>query len=108
MTISWTPCAAGPLDDRVQERDQHLAPLEREPLLAHVVLVEERLEQLGHVQLVDDPPLLLDVERRPVAHRLHPLEQPLADLGVADVHELDADRAAIGLAQDRDQLAQGR
>ncbi len=26
--------------------------------------------------------------------------------GVADVHELDADRAAVGLAQDRDQLAQ--
>ena len=99
---------AGPLDDRVQERNQHLAPLERKPLLAHIVLVEKRLEQLGHVQLVDNPPLLLDVERRPVAHRLHPLEQPLADLGVADMHELDADRAAVGLPQDRDQLAQGR
>ena len=43
---------------------------------------------------------------RPVPGRLHPLEQPLADLGVADVHELDADRAAVGLAQNRDQLAQ--
>ena len=31
-----------------------------------------------------------------------------ADLGVADVHVLDADRAAVGLAQDRDQLAKGR
>ncbi len=74
----------GPLDDRVQERNQHLAPFERKPLLAHIVFVEKRLEQLGHVELVDDPPLLLDVKRRPVAHRLHPLEQPLADLGVCE------------------------
>ena len=43
---------------------------------------------------------------RPVPGRLHPLEQPLADLDVADVHELDADRAAVRRPQDRDQLAQ--
>ena len=74
------PLRPGPLDDRVQERDQHLAPFEREPLLPDVILVEERLEQLGGVQLEDDPPLLPDVEGRPVPRRLHPVQQPLADL----------------------------
>ena len=96
-----------PLDDRVEQRDQHLAPFEREPLLAHVVLVQEGLEQLGGVQLVDDPPLLLEVEARVVADRLHPVEQPVADVEVADVHELDADRPAVGLAEDAQQLAKG-
>ena len=96
-----------PLDDRVQERDQHLAPFEREPLLADVVRVEERLEELGRVQLVDDPPLLPEVELRPVADRLHPLLEPVADLRVADVHVLDADLPAVRRPQRGDQLAQG-
>ena len=101
------PLRPGPLDDRVQERDQHLAPLEREPFLPDVIPVEERLEQFRGVQLVDDPPLLLDVEVGLVPRRLHPVQEPSADILVADVHELDADRAAIGLAQDGDHLAQG-
>ena len=52
MTISRTPELRRPLDDRVEQRDQHLAPFEREPLLADVVRVQERLEQLGRVELV--------------------------------------------------------
>ena len=60
------PGRAGALDDGVEQRDQHLAPLEREPLLADVVLLQERLEELGRVQLVDDPPLLPGVELRAV------------------------------------------
>ena len=54
------------LDDGVEQRDQHLAPFEREPLLTDVMLLEERLEELGCIQLVDDPPLLLGVELRAV------------------------------------------
>ena len=50
---------------------------------------------------------LLDVEVGLVPDRLHPLQEPRADLRVADVHELDADRPAVGLAEDGDQLAQG-
>ena len=90
-----------PLDDRVQERDQHLAPFEREPLLADIVRGQERLEQLGRIELVDDPPFLPQVEPRPVPDRLHPLLEPVADLGVADVHVLDADLAAIRRPQAR-------
>ena len=96
-----------PLDDRVEQRDEHLAAFEREPLLADVVGRQEGLEQLGGVELEDDPPLLPEVEARAVADRLHPLLQPLADLRVADVHVLDADLPAVGLAEDLDQLAEG-
>ena len=71
MTISRTP-AGRPLDDGVEQRDQHLAPFEREPLLADVVFLEKRLEELGGIELVDNPPLLLGVELRAVAGRLHP------------------------------------
>ena len=101
------PQPAGSLDDPVQQRDEHLAAFQREPLLAHEVLVQERLEQLGFVELVDDPALLLDVEAGVVPDRLHPLEEPAADLQVADVHELDADRPAVCLAEDAEDLAQG-
>ena len=71
------PARAGPLDHGVEQRDQHLAAFEREPLLADVMLLKKRLEQLGRVELQDDPPLLLGVELRAVPVRLHPFEQPL-------------------------------
>ena len=38
-TISRDAEVGRPLDDRVEQRDQHLAPFEREPLLAHVMRV---------------------------------------------------------------------
>ena len=106
MTISSTPCAAAALDDGIEQGDEHLPALERKPLLAHVILVQKVLEQFSGVQLVDDPPLLLEIEGGPVAYRLHPLEQPVADVEVLDVHELDADGPAVSLAEDRQQLAE--
>ena len=104
--ISRTPDAPARSMTASSMRDQHLAALEREPLLADVVFLQERLEELGCIQLVDDPPLLLGVELRAVPSGLHPVEQPLADTGVRDVHELHADRAAVSFAQDGDQLVE--
>jgi hypothetical protein len=102
------PVVRGSFDQRIQQRDQGLATLEREPLLADVPLVQERLEELGGVQLQEDATLPLEVEVRPVPRPLHPIHQPLADFGVADVHELDADRPAVGLLEDLDQVAERR
>ena len=48
---------------------------------------------------------------RPIATRLHAFLQPAADARVLNVHVLDADGAAIGLAQGGEQLpevARGR
>jgi len=46
------------LDHRVEQRDEHLAPLEREPLLSDVMDREELLEELGRVELQENPALL--------------------------------------------------
>ena len=45
-------------------------------------------------------------EVRLIAARLHALLEPVADPRVLDVHVLDADGPAIGLAEGRQQLSQ--
>ena len=50
------------LQDLVEQRDQRLAALEREPLLPDVLGLQERLERLGRVEPVQD--VLLLVGRR--------------------------------------------
>ena len=57
-------------------------------------------------ELLQDAALVGRVERGRVAHRLHALDQPAALGRVLQVHELDPDRAAVGLAQRRQDVAQ--
>ena len=52
--------------------------------------------------------LLLGGRPRQVVDALHALLDPGLLVGILDVHELDADRAAVGLAQDLDDLAERR
>ena len=90
--------------DRVEQRDDRLAPLEGEPLLADVLGLQERLEGLGGVEAAQDPQLLL-------ARGLHVADldavlHPAPLLGVLDVHVLHADAAAVGVAQDAEDVAQ--
>ncbi len=92
------------LADLVDQRDGRLAALEAEPLLADELRLQEGLEGLGLVELEQDAQLLL-------AGRLHvrlldALLDPAALLGVLDVHVLDADRAAVRVAQDAEDVAQ--
>ena len=92
------------LADLVDQRDGRLAALEAEALLADELGLQEGLERLGLVELEQDPQLLL-------AGRLHvrlldALLDPAALLGVLDVHVLDADGAAVGVAQDAEDVAQ--
>ncbi len=97
-----------PFDDRVEQGDEHLSPSREKRLLSDVVAVEERLEELGGVELENDPPLFAEVEVGSVAVRFHPRLKPATDFDVADVHVLHADFTAVRLAQDRDQLAERR
>ncbi len=96
------------VQDPVEQRDQRLAALEREALVADVLRVQEALEALGLDHLLEHALLARGIERRVVARRLHPVLQPLLALGVGDVHVLDADRAAVRLAQHVEDLAQRR
>ena len=94
----------GRLADLVDQRDGGLAALEAEALLPDELGLQEGLERLGLVELEQDAQLLL-------AGRLHvrlldALLDPLALVGIHDVHVLDAGGAAVGVAQDAEDVAQ--
>ena len=88
----------------VQQRDQRLRALEREPALPDELGLQEHLERLGHVQPGQDPDLL--VVLGPEVRPLHAGLDPGALLRVLDVHVLDADRAAVRVAQHAEYLPQ--
>ena len=92
------------LADLVDDGHGGLAALEGEPLLADELGLEERLERLGLVELLQDPQLLLAGLLG--VRTLDPLLDPAALLGIHDVHVLDAGRAAVGVAQDAEDVAQ--
>ena len=83
----------------VEERDGRLGPFETEALLADVTGVQEALEGLGRVQPLEDMVLLLGCEGS--GHAFDVALDPPFLLGVLDVHVLDADRPAVGVAQAR-------
>ena len=72
------------VEDRVQQRDDGLAALEGEALLADVLGLQEGLEGLRSVQPAQDAQLLLALRLGVAA--LHAVLDPLALLGVLDVH----------------------
>ena len=88
----------------VQQRDQRLGALEREPALPDELGLQEHLERLGHVQPGQDADLL--VVLGPGMRPLHAGLDPGALLRVLDVHVLDADRAAVRVPQHAEYLAQ--
>ena len=102
----------GRLEDGVEDRDGRLGALEAEALLADVLGGEELLERLGRVEPLEDVALVVEVELR--RHALDLLLDPALLLRVLDVHVLDADRAAVRVAQhvedvaERHALAAGR
>ena len=81
-----------------------LATLEAESLLTDVLRLQECLERLGLVELAQDAQLL--VVAGLLVFQLDVLLEPAPLLGVLDVHVLDADRAAVRVAQHAEDLAQ--
>ena len=91
------------LHDLVKQRNQRLATLEAEALLADVLRLQEGFERLGLVELAQDAYLL--IVRRLLVRLLEPRLEPASLLGVLDVHVLDAHRAAVRVAQHTENLA---
>ena len=96
----------GALKEKVQARDQRFGALDREALLADKLGVEEVLEGHGLVELVQHVLFLVGVQRRVVVVGVHVVLNPLHHLRVADVHVLDANRAAVNGLEVLDDFAQ--
>jgi hypothetical protein len=99
---------AAALDDLLQRRNHRLAAVEPEALGAGELQVAEPLEALGLDQLVEDRALALAGELDLLVAALDALLDPGLLRGIRDVHELDAERLAVGAAHDGEDLAQGR
>ena len=91
-------------DDLVEDRDRRLGALQPEALRADVLGGQELLERLGGVEPLEDAVLGVLGERRVGALDLG--LDPALLLGVLDVHVLDADRAAVGVAQHAEEVAE--
>jgi hypothetical protein len=90
----------GLADDRLERRHRALAAVQTEALGAGVLDVQEALEALRLDQLLEQLALLLGARSPQVVRALHACLDPGLLVGVLDVHELDADPGAVGLAQD--------
>jgi hypothetical protein len=100
------PESGGAGDERLEHRDHRCGALEREALLARVTGVQELLEAVRLEQRAQHTDTCRIRELRAVARALHARLEPFALRGVGDVHELRTQRAAVGLAQRVDQLAE--
>ena len=95
-----------PFDRHLEERNERLAPLEREALRPQEPLLDELFEHCRTGHLPVDPQLLAPIELDPVFAPLHPHLEPLPNAEVVHVHELHADRPAVGVPQALDDLPQ--
>src|SRR5215471_8457899 len=90
------------LDDLLERRDHRLAAVEAEALRAGEPQVAELLEALGLDQLVEDRALALAREADLLVGPFDAVLDPALLRRVRDVHELDAERLAVGAPQDGD------
>jgi hypothetical protein len=94
------------LDRLVEHRDHCVQSLDRKLLLAEKRAPEVVLEALDFRQALEQAPLLLHRQRRPVPARLDRLTQPDPLLVVRDVLDLVRARAAVGLLQLRQHVGE--
>ena len=92
------------LQNLVQGWNERLAALQREALLANKLGLQEGLEGLCLVELVQDSELLFLGWF--FVGLLEFFLEPAALLRILDVHVLDADGAAVGVAKDAKNVAE--
>src|SRR5437762_1307980 len=90
---------AAALDDLFERRDHALGPVETETLGAGVFDIEELLEAFRLDELAQDRLAAFGREADRLALALDTLLQPGLLTGIGNMHELNAERAAIGAAQ---------
>ena len=83
------------LHELVEQRNEAVAALQREALLAHVLGVQVALQAFGGRELPEDVLLLLGAEAVLQPLRLKMILQPEPLLGIRHVRELGADGVAV-------------
>ncbi len=96
------------LDQLVEHRHRHVEPLDRELVLAEVGLVHEALQRVDLDQALEQREPLVGGERLAERPGLDLLAQPHALAVGGDVLDLVGDRPAVGLAQVRQGVGEGR
>ena len=99
---------AAALDDLFERRHHGFAAVKAKALRAGVFDVEELLETLRLDELVEDGALAFLGEGDLLAGAFDPLLQPALLGRIGDMHEFEADRPAIGPAQNLQHLGDGR
>ena len=87
--------------------DKSLATFQGKAFLADVAGVEEAFERFGGDDFFQDAALLGGGEDGLVAVPFHPVAEPAADGEVHDMHELNAEGAAVGFAEVGEDFAEG-
>ena len=98
---------AAALDDLLQRRDHRFGAVEPEALGAGEFQVAEFFEAFGFDELVEDRALALAGEGDLLVGPLDALLNPALLRAVGNMQKLDAERLAIGAAQNGDDLADG-
>ena len=102
------PHIAAALDDLLQRRDQRFTAVEAKPLGALVLDVDELLEAFRLDQLLQDRLLAHVGKVDALVGAFDPLLDPGFLFRIGDVHELDAQRRAIGPLEDVEHLRNRR
>ncbi len=89
---------AGHVENLIHRRQQRRVAFEGESFVAQVALLERQLKQVGAQEQVEGA-VLVDDGCGWFGGNLNALLNPAAALGVGDVHELNADAAAIDAAR---------
>ena len=98
----------GVFDGEIQQRNQALAAFQGKALRPDEFCPDKLLEHHRVRQSRENAKLSLPAEGQPVLRALHAFLQPIAHPIIVNVHELNADGAAVGAAQPLDDLAQGQ
>src|SRR4029453_1715296 len=96
----------GLVDGKVQEWDQAFSPFQRERLGPEVLSTEKFLEDDRVGEPGEDANLFLAAQFESILRPLHTLLQPVPHRQFVNVHELDPDRPAIGVAESLEDFPQ--
>ncbi len=102
------PVLAGTLQQIVKHRDQHVAAFEREALLPDIAGMEISLQSLGRGEAFQNMALVIRGVAGLGPNRLETFLNPQLLHSAAQVHVLDAERAAVGLLKRLDDFTQRR